>query len=240
MVGILTPSPRQGYVLPPSGVNRYPASSRLTSARVISQMAPLPSVVRSTVSSWITTTAPSAVVWTSSSRTPAPTRRPSRKPSRVFSGVILAPPLWAKLTAQPCGVFAPGWCLPRQRPTATIASAPTSAPTRNEPTSRRISQGLSATTDEGPSCLMMKLLIPVPFDTPFPGHYRAASLLAYSLPYNDKSRMNRRSTLTFCTLGGSSLLPVRKEKPVSAMDRSRKALLVRAPLSLSPRQQPNA
>src|SRR5215217_2784132 len=69
---------------------------------------------------------------------------------------------------------------------ATIASAPTS----KEPKLGRISQRLSATTDEGPCCLMMKLLTPAPLDTPYPGP--SASLLAYSVPYDDESRMNRR------------------------------------------------
>src|SRR5918992_737946 len=71
---------------------------------------------------------------------------------------------------------------------ATIASAPTS----KEPQLGRISQRLSATTDERPSCLMMKLLTPAPLDAPYPGP--SAPLLAYSVPYDDESRMNRRGT----------------------------------------------
>ena len=76
---------------------------------------------------------------------------------------------------------------------ATIASAPTS----KEPKLGRISQRLSATTDEGPCCLMMKLLTPAPLDTPYPGP--SASLLADSVPYDDESRMNRREFQPFFT-----------------------------------------
>src|SRR5919112_5100303 len=74
---------------------------------------------------------------------------------------------------------------------ATIASAPTS----KEPKLGRISQRLSATTDEGPCCLMMKLLTPAPLDIPYPGP--SASLLAYSVLHDDESLMNRREFQPF-------------------------------------------
>ena len=47
---------------------------------------PVPSVVRSSVSSWMTASCPSLVRWTSSSIASAPAAAPSRKASIVFSG----------------------------------------------------------------------------------------------------------------------------------------------------------
>src|SRR5262249_26296443 len=49
---------------------------------------PAPSVVRSSSASCSTTTWPSTVAWTSSSRRSAPTARPAANASRVFSGCV--------------------------------------------------------------------------------------------------------------------------------------------------------
>jgi len=66
-VGTRTPSPRNGKVAPRSGENPCPASSARSASSVISATGPEPSVVRSTVSSWITASRPSAVARRSSS-----------------------------------------------------------------------------------------------------------------------------------------------------------------------------
>jgi hypothetical protein len=69
-----------------AGENQEPASSARTSSTVRSQTCPLPSVVRSTVRSWITTGTPSAVVRTSNSTYVAPPRPAAARAGRVFSG----------------------------------------------------------------------------------------------------------------------------------------------------------
>ena len=57
---------------------------------------PEPLVVRSSVSSWWTTTTPSADRWTSSSRPSAPAAIPRSNAAMVFSGPRAHPPRWAK------------------------------------------------------------------------------------------------------------------------------------------------
>jgi hypothetical protein len=92
-VGMRTPRPRTDGAV--GGAERGPASS-LASAAADSAGRPVPSVVRSTVSSWITTTTPSAVACTSSSRRSAPAARPAVNASSVFSGAVPAAPRCAK------------------------------------------------------------------------------------------------------------------------------------------------
>ena len=53
---------------------------------------PCPSVVRSSVGSWITTSTPSREGWTSNSTPSMPSARVRRKPSRLFSGQRLRAP----------------------------------------------------------------------------------------------------------------------------------------------------
>jgi len=79
-------------VTPSSGVRkRYPASSARTSASVSSDTHPEPSVVRSTVSSCIRTSAPSEVSWTSTSTMSAPSANAASADAIVFSGGAPAP-----------------------------------------------------------------------------------------------------------------------------------------------------
>ena len=78
-VGILSPSP---------------ASRALSSPRVISPTRSEPSVVLSTVSSWITTSSPDAHRWTSSSVISAFSWTALMKDRSVFSGSWPAAPLW--------------------------------------------------------------------------------------------------------------------------------------------------
>ena len=58
-------------------------------------MAPTPSVVRSTVGSWHTTSRPSAVACTSSSMPVAPASRAAPMACSVDDGPSQAPPWWA-------------------------------------------------------------------------------------------------------------------------------------------------
>jgi len=67
--------------------NQDPASRARASASVCLATGPDPFVVRSTVSSWMTTMPPSLVVWRSSSRWSAPISMARSKAARVFSGV---------------------------------------------------------------------------------------------------------------------------------------------------------
>ena len=69
-----------------AGANHDPASSRRISSTVRSPTCPVPSVVRSTVRSWITTGTPSAVVRTSNSMWVAPARTAAYSATSVFSG----------------------------------------------------------------------------------------------------------------------------------------------------------
>ncbi len=73
-------SPRVGTFCP------LPASALRISSMVMSATRPVRSVVRSSVSSWITASWPSEVRWTSSSTASAPISTPMRNDSRVFSG----------------------------------------------------------------------------------------------------------------------------------------------------------
>ena len=66
-----------------------------TSASVIAAIGPCPSVVRSTVASWQTTSSPSAVAWTSSSIPVAPASIARSMAKRVDDGHSQAPPWWA-------------------------------------------------------------------------------------------------------------------------------------------------
>src|SRR6185369_2944379 len=88
-----TVSARVGSLSPMNCLpNQKPASSFFSSAMVFSWAGPLPSVVRSSVSSCITRIWLSAVRLTSSSTHRAPWRCASRKLSRVFSGAAKAAP----------------------------------------------------------------------------------------------------------------------------------------------------
>ena len=84
---------------------------------------------------------------------------------RVLRYDLRAPPRWAKLIGQPCGVggFGVASLFAASRPTAAVTSVPANAPTMKEPAPSRISQILSATTGESPCCLMIALLMLEPF-----------------------------------------------------------------------------
>jgi len=69
-----------------AGENQLPASSTRNSSSVRSHTGPEPSVVRSSVRSWITTGTPSAVVRTSNSTYVAPASTAPASAGRVFSG----------------------------------------------------------------------------------------------------------------------------------------------------------
>src|SRR5699024_4858073 len=71
-----------------------PASSRRISSKVSSETSPVPSVVRSTVASWTTTTWPSRVARRSSSSSFTPISRAVRNEGRVFSGTRVQAPRW--------------------------------------------------------------------------------------------------------------------------------------------------
>ena len=75
-----------------------PASSTLSSSRVIFATSPVPSVVLSTVSSWMTTSSPEPQRWTSSSTMSAPSSIALLKDLSVFSGSWPAAPRWPTLT----------------------------------------------------------------------------------------------------------------------------------------------
>ena len=118
-----------------------PASASRISSMVRSATRPVRSVVRSSVSSWMTASCPSAVRWTSSSMASAPASTPSRNASIVFSGACAEAPRWAttivmwrslpaeRWTARRCGDRPPrrppggGSGTPRssQRPTSMSA-----------------------------------------------------------------------------------------------------------------------
>ena len=68
------------------GANQLPASSFLISSTVRSRTGPLPFVVRSSVSSWMTTTRRSRVRVTSSSIMSQPASMAPVNAARVFSG----------------------------------------------------------------------------------------------------------------------------------------------------------
>ena len=80
------------------GLNQAPASRRWSSANVFSVTFPLPVVVRSSVSSWITTTSLSRVRWTSNSILSLPAAIAAPKAARVFSGACPENPRWAVTT----------------------------------------------------------------------------------------------------------------------------------------------
>ncbi len=86
-VGILSPAN--------SAPNQLPASSRFSSFRVRSPTRPVPSVVRSTVASWMTTRWPSLLICTSNSKKSAFIFTALSKAARVFSGAWPEVPRWA-------------------------------------------------------------------------------------------------------------------------------------------------
>ena len=90
----LTPRPRHGNVRPPSSVNLAPASRPFSSVTVLRATGPLPLVVRSSVSSWITTSAPSRVTRRSNSTASTPSATAWRNDSSVFSGAWARLPRW--------------------------------------------------------------------------------------------------------------------------------------------------
>ena len=75
--------------------NQPPASSTRSSSSDRSPTGPVPSVVRSSKRSWITTTCPSRVSWTSSSTMAAPNASARRNAAKVFSGQVPLAPRWA-------------------------------------------------------------------------------------------------------------------------------------------------
>src|SRR5688572_14324161 len=93
-VGTRMPWLRYGYVLPPSGVNRAPASSSRSRRKDMLAIAPSPDVVRMTVASCITTGTSSAVTCTSSSMASTPCSIARRKDGSVFSGASAEAPRW--------------------------------------------------------------------------------------------------------------------------------------------------
>src|SRR2546430_2503948 len=101
-------------------------------------MAPLPPVVRSTVGSWHTTSSPSAVAWTSSSRAEAPPARARRMAQRVLEGPSRAPPWWAKARTRRSsqGVGPTGQTVPW----APDGPTPAGGPRRPLPLQRRVAR----------------------------------------------------------------------------------------------------
>src|SRR5262249_54989149 len=69
---------------------------------------PRPSVVRSTVGSWMTTTWPSLVSWTSNSTRSAPTSSAAAKAASVFSATWAESPRWAMMSGGIGGSGLPG------------------------------------------------------------------------------------------------------------------------------------
>ncbi len=63
----------------------------------MSRTRPQPSVVRSTVSSWITTSSPSELICTSSSIPSQPVSSAAANESIVFSGNLALTPRWANI-----------------------------------------------------------------------------------------------------------------------------------------------
>src|SRR5438309_3906569 len=74
--------------------NQPPASSAISSASVVSATGPWPSVVRSSVASWISTRRPSAVRRMSVSTYCAPSATACSNAANVFSGASAEDPRW--------------------------------------------------------------------------------------------------------------------------------------------------
>jgi hypothetical protein len=75
-----------GTVVGWPGLNQWAASQARSSAKVLLETVPLQSVVRSSVSSWISTSTPSAVSWLSASIWSTRSRTAFSNAGIVFSG----------------------------------------------------------------------------------------------------------------------------------------------------------
>jgi hypothetical protein len=75
-----------------AGPYQPPASSRISSARSCALTSPVPSVVRASVSSWMSTGTPSRLSMTSNSTMRKPAAAPARIAASVFSGAADPPP----------------------------------------------------------------------------------------------------------------------------------------------------
>jgi hypothetical protein len=80
------------------------------SAQSCWQTAPLPSVVRSSVASWITTSLPSREGWTSNSTCSTASFAVCSNASRLFSGHSSAPPRCEAMSVMPIAAHTIGGC----------------------------------------------------------------------------------------------------------------------------------
>ncbi|CPU65720.1 Uncharacterised protein [Mycobacteroides abscessus] len=130
-----TTSPNVGTRWPPNaGENHDPASSARIAARSSRATVPLPDVVASTVSSWMTTGSPSAVSCTSISMLCAPARHAASNAASVFCGATELLPRCAMTRG---GTARPGAASVGARAVAVTGTAPRSRCTRSRCAARR-------------------------------------------------------------------------------------------------------